>query len=172
LFHAGRAARVQYGGAAIPRGPHSENRAALSGAALALLLLATPAVGQPTGLAPYRYATPYGASPLDQEKARVYQDQLRHDVPREPPPDATAAARERELRQELDRVDRLLERPPPPAAAVSEKRAPDLGPVTASGGHPQPTPAEIKEKQRQQRLEAPPPAPMKPIYDLFGERLQ
>jgi hypothetical protein len=174
LLHAGRAARVQQGGAAVPRGTHTQDRAALSGAALALLLLlAAPAAAQPTGLAPYRYATPYGTSPLDQEKARVYQDQLRHDLPRDPPADATRAARGRELSQELDRVDHLLERRTPPAPTVSgENPTPERGPVTASGGHAQPTPAEIEERERAQRQKPPPPAPLKPVYDLFGQRLQ
>jgi hypothetical protein len=170
LLHPGDAARVQHGGAAVPRGPYPGGRAALVAAALALIV-AAPASAQPSGIAPYRYDPPYGASPLDREKARVYQDQLRHDIPREPATDATAAARQRELLQERDRIDRLLQNPPPPPVTFAPPPE-ERGPVTSSGGHPQPTPREIEERQRRQRQEAPPPVPLRPVYDLFGERLQ
>jgi hypothetical protein len=176
LLHAGRPKGVQQGGAAVPRGPHTQDRAALSATVLALLLLAAPAAAQPTGLAPYRYATPYGTSPLDQEKARVYQDQLRRDLPRDAPADATEAARERDIRRELDRVDRLIERQPPVAPSVAtENPVPERGPVTASGGHRQPTQAEIEEKEKEegaQQPKAPPRSSLAPVYDLFGEKLQ
>jgi hypothetical protein len=172
LLHPGDAPRVQHGGASVSRGPHTQVRAALSAPALGALLLAASASAQPSGIAPYRYDPPYGTAPLDQEKARVYQDQLRHDLPREPPADASEAARRQELRQELDRVDRLLQRRPPLERAETP-RPPPPGPVTGSGGRPQPTQAEIDEKLATKGpREAPPPAPVRPVYDLFGERLQ
>jgi hypothetical protein len=172
LLHPGDATRVQHGGAAVPRGPHPLRRAALSAAALACLVLAAPASAQPSGIAPYRYDPPYGASPLDREKARVYQDQLRHDIPREPATDATTAARQRELLQERDRVDRLLQSPPPPPPVTFARPPEERGPVTSSGGHPQPTPAEIEERRRRQERRGSPAVPLRPVYDLFGERLQ
>jgi hypothetical protein len=180
LLHAGGPAGVQYGGAAIPRGPHTQNRAALSAAAIALLLLPAAAAAQPTGLAPYRFATPYGTSPLDQEKARVYQDQLRRDLPRTPPSDATEAARDRDMRSELDRVDRVLERQPPLTPSVgAENPVPERGPVTASGGHRQPTPAEVQDKEQEKGKEQPEQQrkpsqqqQLAPVYDLFGQKLQ
>jgi hypothetical protein len=138
---------------------------------LLLLLLALPAAAQTTGVAPHRFQRPYGADPLDQEKARVYQDQLRREVPRGLSPDPSEAARERELRRELDRVDRVLRRRPRPEPP-ERAREPDLGPVVSSGGHPQPTQAEIEEKLRDRRQRVADQLDLRPVYDLFGERLQ
>jgi hypothetical protein len=175
LLSTGRAARVQHGGATVPRGTHSQYRAALSASAFALLLLATPAAAQSTGLAPYRFNPPTGNAPLDQEKQRVYQDQLRQALPptAPPPPNATGAARQQEQRQELDRIGRLRQSPPPPPPVTFAPPPQERGPVTSSGGHPQPTPAEIEEREKErQRRQQQPPAPTKPVYDLFGDRIQ
>jgi len=118
-------------------------------------------------------APPYGTSPLDEEKGRVYQDQLRRDLPQRAPADATDAARQRDIRRELDRVDRILEAPPPAPPVRGEPREPSLGPVIGSGGRAQPTPAQIEERLRERPDAAPPPPPpTKPVYDLFGTRIQ
>jgi hypothetical protein len=97
-------------------------------------------------------------------------------VPRSLSPNPTEAAKDQEFRRELDRMNHLLDEPPPRPprpSAVPEQPVPGPGPVTSSGGHPQPTPAEIEERQRQ--LGRGPPAPQRPVtpvYDLFGQRIQ
>lgn len=141
--------------------------------------------------APFRFSSPSDrpVSGLDAEKGRSYQDQLRgqlrneerHQIDR----NAEGAARLRETRRELDRMDNVL-RPgpvtsPPPAVErhiPPSNRGPlgDNGPVVASGGHPQPTPAEIEEREKQRRqfdrerkavgIE------LGPVYDLYGNRIQ
>ena len=79
------------------------------------------------------------------------------------------------MRSELDRVDRVLERQPPLTPSVgAENPVPERGPVTSSGGHRQPTPAEIKEKEQEQPQQQRKPSqqPLAPVYDLFGQKLQ
>ena len=79
---------------------------------------------------------------------------------------------QRELTRELFRMDRVLEAPPPPPPPRPEPTR-DLGPVVSSGGHPQPTPAEIERRmaERQKRAERA-GVELRPVFDLFGERIQ
>ena len=140
--------------------------------------------------APYRFSSPTDrpASGLDEEKARVYRDDLRNQLRREEMHDigrtAPGAERLRETRRELERMNNTLNepRPMPPPAAQREARFPgqrggvfgDSGPETASGGHPQPTPEEIRQREaaRQNRLKQNEALGLNPVYDLYGERIQ
>jgi hypothetical protein len=140
--------------------------------------------------APYRFSSPTDrpASGLDEEKARLYRDdlrgQLRREETRQIDRTARGAERLRETRRELERMNNVLNepRPVPPPRAQPEARIPggvggvfgDLGPETSSGGHPQPTPEEIREREaaRQGRLKRNGDLGLNPVYDLYGQRIQ
>jgi hypothetical protein len=163
---------------------------------LAVLLASAPAafaadVGRRVD-APYRFLPPDDrpTSPLDQEKARVYRDQLRDqlrsDQLNQIDRSASGTARLNETRRELNRMDNMLNTPTsPPSLPRTQSSQPlpvpnqnplaldSLGPVLSGGGRHQPTPDEIKEREaaraEQQRKAG---VDVKPVYDLFGQRIQ
>jgi hypothetical protein len=158
-------------------------------AAVLAVATALPAAAQRNVIAPYRFRPPddHAVSPLDQQKALLYQNQLQnqlrveqlHQIDRT----AEGSRRLHATQHELNRVQGVLQ-PTPPAPpqrpSVSTFIPPNDrgpigydGPVVASGGHPQPTPAEIKE--REAKLKRPPdraPLELPPVYDLYGQRIE
>src|SRR5262249_24607109 len=141
--------------------------------------------------APYRFLAPDDrpTSPLDQEKARVYRDQLRdqlrNDQVNQIDRSASGTARLNETRRELNRMDNMLNTPTtPPSLGQTQSAQPlpvpnqnplaleSLGPVSGGVRH-QPTQEEVKEREaarteQQRRLGI----DVKPVYDLFGQRIQ
>jgi hypothetical protein len=162
---------------------------------IGVLLLAASASAQTVGRrveAPFRFRPPDDrpASGLDEQKALMYRDQLRSQQREQQSRDigrtAAGSERLRETQTELDRMDRILNNPSARAAqgrSLSSTPLPvpnqnpldleTLGPVSGGARH-QPTADEIKEREaaraeRERKLPAP---DLRPVFDLYGQRLQ
>jgi hypothetical protein len=66
-------------------------------------------------------------------------------------------------------AERLQEPLTPPSSSELGR---DPGLAGSSSAHPQPTPAEIEARRAARQPRTPPPASVRPVYDLFGNRLQ
>jgi len=139
---------------------------------------------------PYLFNPPdRPTNPLDQQKALIYRDQLRtqqrdletHSTERLPPPGAgrglrdvdrlplgvdrspLGAERLRETRQELYRMDNIINDHPPVQTEIApppvpQQRVPADNSLSLGSGRPQPTPAEVerREAERDATGKAPP----------------
>ena len=159
-------------------------RALLIAASLAGSLGAAHAQGVHRNvIAPYRFepAPVNRPSGLDEEKARGYREelrgQLRDQETRRIDRSALGSRKLMDTRHELNRMDSVLNAPPrpapPPAPALGDLSIDDRSSFERSGGHPQPTPEEIKQRLAERKEKAPQPElDLRPVYDLFGNRIQ
>jgi hypothetical protein len=158
---------------------------ALCAASFLVLALAGTAAAEPQRniIAPYRFepAPINRPSGLDEEKARGYREelrgQLRDQEMRHIDRSALGERKLLETRRELYRMDNVLNAPPrpapPPAPAIGNLSVEDRSSFERSGGHPQPTPEEIKRRLAERKPQEEPPLPeLRPVYDLFGNRIQ
>jgi hypothetical protein len=135
--------------------------------------------------APFRFTPPDDRpSGLDAEKARSYREGLRNQLRVEEQRDigrtATGSQRLEETRRELDRMNRVLQNEPSPPRALpapAENAPQPAGSSPISGGaRHQPTPAEIEERQaeigRRDKARREAGLGLRPVFDLYGERLQ
>jgi hypothetical protein len=136
-------------------------------------------------IAPYRFepAPINRPSGLDEEKARGYREELRgqlrdqetHRIDRS----ALGARDLMETRRELQRMDNILNSPPrpfpPPVPPTGSLSVEDRSTFERSGGHPQPTPGMIEEREAARRNQPREPGTipeLRPVYDLYGNRIQ
>jgi hypothetical protein len=165
------------------RNPVSRRALAVAAALLAAAGGAAAADVQRNVIAPYRFepAPVNRPSGLDEEKARGYREELRGQLREQETKridrDALGARDLMDTRRELNRMDRVLNAPPrpapPPAPAVGTLSAEDRATYERSGGHSQPTPEEIKQRQAERKTKEEPALPeLRPVYDLFGNRIQ
>jgi hypothetical protein len=131
--------------------------------------------------APFRFTPPDDRpSGLDAQKALGYREGLRNQLRVEEQRDigrsATGAERLQETRRELDRMNRVLENEPAPSRALPgpAETAPQaaLPPPVSGGSRHQPTPAEIEQRSADRSAAEPAKPALRPVYDLFGNRLQ
>jgi hypothetical protein len=156
-------------------------------ALVACLSAAEAADNRRSVIAPFRFEGERDrpTSPLDEEKARSYREELRGQLRDQETRDigrsATGAARLFETRRELGRMDSLLNSPPrpaPPMVAPSRDDSlsvDDRRSFERSGGHPQPTPGMIEEREAARRNQPREPGTipeLRPVYDLYGNRIQ
>jgi hypothetical protein len=169
----------------MPRTAGFSTGRALLAASLLLLAVAGSAAADPRRnvIAPYRFepAPLNRPSGLDEEKARGYREelrgQLRDQETRHIDRSALGSRKLMETRGELNRMDSVLNAPPrpapPPAPALGTLSVEDRSSFERSGGHAQPTPEEVKRRLAERKGPEEPPLPeLRPVYDLFGNRIQ
>jgi hypothetical protein len=154
-------------------------------AASLLLALAGTAAAEPQRnvIALYRFeSVPVNRpSGLDEQKARAYREdlrgQLRDQEMRQIDRSAAGQRKLLETRRELNRMDNVLNAPlrpaPPPPPAIGNLPVEDRSSFERSGCHPQLTPEEIKRRLAERKPQEEPPLPeLRPVYDLFGNRIE